>query len=231
MFNELSITSNFSFLTGASHPEDYARRAATLGIQALAIADENSVAGIVRAHVECREIARQVKLRQKHDTTTGLIGPPRPHDIPKPASADIYCTPRLIPAARIVLSDGFTLTALPLDRTAWGRLCRLLSKGRLRAEKGTCLLRFDDLIRHAEGVQMLLHPPTTQMTPASGADTWLPQAQRLTRRFPHTTALRIAPQYDGQDTSRFTILTALAETLNIPTIASAAPLMHHGSRR
>ena len=48
MFSELNITSNFSFLKGASHPEEYMSRAATLGMDAIAIADENSVAGIIR---------------------------------------------------------------------------------------------------------------------------------------------------------------------------------------
>ena len=38
-FAELSITSNFTFLTGGSHPEEYARRAALLGLPAIAIAD------------------------------------------------------------------------------------------------------------------------------------------------------------------------------------------------
>jgi DNA polymerase III alpha subunit len=50
-FAELSVTSNFTFLTGASHPEEMMRRAAELGLPALAIADENSVAGIVRAYI------------------------------------------------------------------------------------------------------------------------------------------------------------------------------------
>ena len=62
-FAELDITSNFTFLRGASHAEEYVRRAALLGIGALAIADENSVAGVVRAHVAVREVAREVRLR------------------------------------------------------------------------------------------------------------------------------------------------------------------------
>ena len=64
MFCELSITSNFTFLTGASHPEEYMARAALLGLPAIAIADDNSVAGIVRAHTEARRIARQVRERR-----------------------------------------------------------------------------------------------------------------------------------------------------------------------
>ena len=42
--------SNFTFLTGASHAEEMARRAAELGLSHIAIADRNSVAGVVRAH-------------------------------------------------------------------------------------------------------------------------------------------------------------------------------------
>ncbi|NNL18286.1 MAG: PHP domain-containing protein, partial [Boseongicola sp.] len=76
-FAELNITSNFTFLTGASHPEEYVDRAALLGLKALAIADENSVAGIVRAHTRIREIARQVKERAEGE----LIGPPAPVDL------------------------------------------------------------------------------------------------------------------------------------------------------
>ena len=74
MFAELSITSNFTFLTGASHPEEYMERAAFLGYPAIAIADVNSVAGIVRAHSQAQKIARQVKLRQAAD----IYGPAAP---------------------------------------------------------------------------------------------------------------------------------------------------------
>jgi DNA polymerase III alpha subunit len=57
MFTELCATSNFTFLTGGSHPEEYVAQAAGFGMPAIAIADENSVAGIVRAHVQAREEA------------------------------------------------------------------------------------------------------------------------------------------------------------------------------
>lgn len=51
MFAELCCTSNFTFLTGASHPEEYIWQAKTLGYQGLGLADEASVSGAVRAHV------------------------------------------------------------------------------------------------------------------------------------------------------------------------------------
>ena len=49
-YAEIYCTTNFSFLQGASHPEELVSRAAELGYNALAITDENSLAGIVRAH-------------------------------------------------------------------------------------------------------------------------------------------------------------------------------------
>ena len=273
-FSELDITSNFTFLTGASHAEEYVDRAALLGLSAIAIADENSVAGIVRAHTRAREIARQVKERLEAE----LIGPPAPvaawagkrrvvesypgtrqrqknrtlapeevEDFPGgpkagfetrvapppplDASAAILNVPRLIPAARIVLDNtGFTATALPHDRTGWGRLCRLISRGRLRAEKGSCHLRMDDLLEFGPGLAFLIHPPKGEAA-RDGARGWQQEARRLTRRFPNDCHLLIAPRYDGQDTERFDRLAQLAADMGIQTIASASPRMHHGSRR
>ena len=55
-YAELQVTSNFSFLRGASHPEELAATAKALGLTALAITDRNSLAGIVRAHVAAKEL-------------------------------------------------------------------------------------------------------------------------------------------------------------------------------
>jgi len=55
-YAELAVTTNFTFLCGASHPEEYVSRAAELGYRAISIADTNTLAGIVRAHVAAREV-------------------------------------------------------------------------------------------------------------------------------------------------------------------------------
>ncbi len=231
MTAELSITSNFTFLTGASHPEEYMRRAAMLDLSAIAIADDNSVAGIVRAHTAGREIARQVAERRAFDAEYGLIGPPAPPHLPKPPSAPIRNVPRLIPAARLVFAEGIELTALAATRTGWARLCRLISCGRLRAAKGRCDLHLSDLLEDADGLELLLHGPQHPQTMPPGADGWLQQAQRLTRRLGGQMHLVLAPHYDGQDGARCDALAALARRLNLPTVASACPRMHHGRRR
>ncbi|MFP5508412.1 MAG: error-prone DNA polymerase [Alphaproteobacteria bacterium] len=229
MFAELCITSNFTFLTGASHPEEFMQRAALLGLNAIAIADQDTVAGIVRAHAAARDIARQVAERQAHQAQHGLIGPPDPARAPDDQGPRFTC-PRLIPAARLHLAEGLVLTALPEDRTGWAHLSRLLTLGRCRAPKGGCDLRLADLEGQTEGLQFLLHPPQ-EPRPDSGAGDWLPQARALTRRLAPQMHLVMAPRYDGQDRARFDRLARLAGDLGIPTLASATPIMHEGRRR
>ncbi len=203
--SELCALSNFTFLTGASHPEELMLIAADLGLTALAITDVNSVAGIVRAHQKAREIARD--------------GGP---------------AIRLIPGTRAVLQNGFALTLLPRDRTAWGRLCRLLTAGARRAPKGECHLTLEDILEWGAGMEMLLHPPGQRLTPSAPAiraKGWLAQAERLTGHFPGQCSLVLAPQYDGQDPARMARHAGIAARLSIPTLASALPMMHHAARR
>ncbi|MEM6375205.1 MAG: error-prone DNA polymerase [Pseudomonadota bacterium] len=222
MFAELSITSNFTFLCGASHAEEYVARAAELGLDALAIADENSVAGIVRAHAAQRDLARVVRERREIEARDGLIGPPSPFAPRKPEWAHV---PRFLPAARIVLEDGLTLTALPRHRAGWGNLCRLISTGRLRAQKGECQLTRQDLCEWSAGIIWLLHA-----TGPSRAQ-WRAQARALSTFLKDALYLLMTPCYDGQDSARFDRLARIARELDIPTVASALPMMHHARRR
>ncbi len=231
MVAEFCITSNFTFLRGASHPEEYIRRAAMVGLEAVAIADVNSVAGIVRAHTEAREIARKVSERQRFDELTGLIGPPRLDGMVSPESASIYTVPRLIPAARLVLCDGPPVTVLPETRQGWASLCRMLSKGRLRAEKGKCILNLTDLLDHCDGLQLILHPSTQGLSGPCGASGWAPFMTRLARRFAGRMQMGLTPGYDGEDNARFAARTLEAERLGLPLIATTAPMMHQGRRR
>ncbi|HRO12097.1 error-prone DNA polymerase [Amaricoccus sp.] len=198
-FAELCITSNFTFLTGGSHPQEYACQAMELGLGAFAIADRNSVAGLVRALRPLRAAAR----------AEGGAG---------------ARVPRLLPATRLCLAGGAEITALPRDRFAWGRLCRLLSTGAQRTEKGKCLLHPEDLA-DLGAMHLLLHPPPDPPAPA-----WLDQARLLVGMHPGT-HLVASPRYDGQDPQRLARLARLADRLGLPLVASAEPIMHRGARR
>ena len=229
MFTELSATSNFTFLTGASHPEEYMNRAALLGMDALAIADDNSVAGIVRAHTQAKTIARNVQERRDFDAGTGLIGPLKPAHIPDPPRAAITTTPRLIPAARLLCTDAPSITALPTDRAGWRSLCRIISRGRLRTKKGQCTIHLSDLEEFCDGLHLLIWPQAP--TGRRGAGGWGQTAQQLMRRFGGNMHVLMSPQYDGRDRVRFDRIADQARALGLPTLASGAPRMHHGSRR
>src|SRR5947207_11165789 len=54
-YAELAVTTNFSFLRGASHPQEMVARADELGLAAIGIADRNSFAGVVRAYDEWKK--------------------------------------------------------------------------------------------------------------------------------------------------------------------------------
>ena len=54
-YAELHALSNFTFLRGASHPEELVETAAALGYEGLAITDECAMAGVVRAHMAAKE--------------------------------------------------------------------------------------------------------------------------------------------------------------------------------
>ena len=225
MFAELCITSNFTFLNGASHPEEYMERAALMGLSAIAIADVNSVAGIVRAHSRAKEIARQVAELEALEAAGGFIGPPAPPHLPAPSRAPVRNVPRLIPAARLVFAEGVEMTALAASRTGWAQLCRLLSTGRLRADKGDCLLHLSDLPDRPNGLELILHAPRRP-----GRD-WADRQRPLADRHAGHMHLALAPWYDGEDAPRFDALARLADRLGLPTLATAAPRMHHGRRR
>ncbi|MGC1325929.1 MAG: PHP domain-containing protein, partial [Xanthobacteraceae bacterium] len=134
-YAELAITTNFSFLRGASHPQEMVARADELGLTAIGIADRNSFAGVVRAYDEARK--RDIKL---------LVG------------------------TRLVTGDGFEVLAYPTDRAAYGRLCRLITAGNLKAKKGECELTFEQILSAGEGQIFIALPPNFDRHPEVPAE-------------------------------------------------------------
>ena len=60
-YAELAVTTNYAFLRGASHPHELVQQAHTLGLEAIGITDRNSVAGVVRAHVQAKELGQRIQ--------------------------------------------------------------------------------------------------------------------------------------------------------------------------
>ncbi|WP_028104857.1 error-prone DNA polymerase [Pseudoduganella violaceinigra] len=113
-YAELFCLSNFSFLHGASHSEELVERAIKLGYSALAITDECSLAGVVRAHAAARERGLQL-LIGAHFHLTHADGSP-----------------------------ALSLLALATNRNGYGNLSEMITLGRMRADKGSYQLHPDD---------------------------------------------------------------------------------------
>jgi len=196
-YAELAAATNFSFLRGASHPEELVDRAAALGYPALGITDHNSLAGVVRAHVMAKE--------------RGI---------------------RVVPGARLVFCDGTPdILAWPEDRTAYGRLCRLLTTGNRRTEKGDCRLTLADLLDWGTGLVLAVVPPVSASVtgePASSVETTL---RVLADAFPGAVRLVAHIAYAGDDRRRLTDLAGLAARCGTPLLATNDVLCHAPERR
>jgi len=119
-YAELFCLSNFSFQRGASHPEELVERAHALGYAALALSDECSASGVVRAHLEAKKCG--LKLLPGACFTMPL--PDALSDAPDAPSG-----------------TSFTLIALPRDM---GDLCEFITTARRSATKGQYKVRWPD---------------------------------------------------------------------------------------
>ncbi len=70
-YAELQVTTNFSFLRGASHGEELVAQAKALGLEAIAIADRNTLAGVVRAHVAAKDAGLRLVIGARLDLEDG----------------------------------------------------------------------------------------------------------------------------------------------------------------
>jgi len=223
-YAELCVTTNFTFLTGASHPEELVIRAAELGLEAIAITDKNSLAGVVRAFTALKELTRvrdeamrdgvmTIRSQQLMDHSSRQ---PVVHSTGDTALPVFPHLPRLIIGARLVLTCGNEWLALPTDKPAYSRLSRMLSQGKRRAPKGECHLTVDDLLAWGHG-QILIALTT-------------PDA-KVVQAFPDHVYLGAAPRYDGDDQARLDGRAALATQTGIPMVAVGDVLMHRAARR
>ena len=207
-YAELAVTSCFSFLRGASTPEDLVETALELGHAGMAVADRNTLAGVVRPWSRLRAIRKAAKaagdmgLQHALDRFHYLVG------------------------ARLVFADGAPdVLAYPLHRAGYGKLCRLLTEGNLRAPKGECRLVFGDLLA-AEGLALVLAPPR-RPDPAK----LRPVLDALNEAHPGLAWLAAAMGYGPSDARRLDLLAELALAAETPLLACNDVLYHDPSRR
>ncbi|MDD5030605.1 MAG: error-prone DNA polymerase [Rhodoferax sp.] len=121
-YAELYCCSAFSFGVGASQPEQLVARAATLGYSALAITDDCSVAGLVRAHLEAKKCGLKLL-------------PGAAFALPLPLAAALT-TSESLRVLGVGAAENITLIALAHDLAGWGDLCEFITLARRSAPKG-----------------------------------------------------------------------------------------------
>ncbi|MCV6598783.1 MAG: PHP domain-containing protein, partial [Mangrovicoccus sp.] len=226
-YAELCVTTNFTFLTGASHPEELVARAAELGLHAIAITDRNSLAGVVRGWSALRELRRAsqealpIRSQQQLDASARQpVG--KTHPITRPEAPRL---PRLIIGCRVVLRDtAVEWIVLPRNRAAYERLAGLLTLGKRRAPKGACHLDFEDLLAAAKDMILIA-------LPQAGLEGAIKHIQQARRRWPDHVFLGAAPPYDGSDQAYLADCAMAAQKSAAPMVAVGDVLMHRAHRR
>ncbi|MFZ0559687.1 MAG: error-prone DNA polymerase [Methylovirgula sp.] len=231
-FAEFAVTTNFSFLRGASHPEEYVERAYELGLKGIGIADRNSLAGVVRAHLFARE----------NEIVPEVL--------------------RIAIGVRLVFCDGTPdILAYPQDRAAYARLTRLLTRGNLKAQKGFCRVARQDLLDAADGLRLAVLPMSTWEAEdavtkpgkvyadfveaddtgavAASFETHVPHAPRdeeaflcrLAEAAPGRVWLAATMTYGPRMRHALAARADLARRIHLPLLATNDVLMHIASRR
>lgn len=186
-YAELYTTSPYSFLEGASHADDLMAMAAARNVQALAITDRNTLAGVVRGHVAAKALNM-----------------------------------RYIPGCRLVLEDGLSLLAWPTNRSAYGTLSQMLTRGNRRTEKGHCSLYREDLDDLGADTLLALLPD------ASVTDQCVAQ---LHERWAGLHYLALSPRYDGRDRRRIQMGAVTAQRTGLALLAVGDVRYHRPERK
>lgn len=204
-YAELFCLSNFTFLEGASHAEELAARAVQLGYTALAVTDECSLAGVVRAHMETKNAGMKLIIGSCFRIEWEAGQPP------------------------------LTLIALAQNREGYGNLSELITLGRTRAEKGSYRIGIADFSAPQESHAHLRGLPDCLLVlaphyPADGA-LLAQQADWLARTFPQRAWLGLTQLYRPLDDLHRGVIQGAADCCGLPVVALGQVNMHVRSRK
>ncbi|SFI01522.1 error-prone DNA polymerase, DnaE-like [Bosea sp. OK403] len=221
-YSELVVATNFSFLRGASPGPNLVLSALLLGHAGIGIADRNTVAGVVRAFSALAYL-REHGLPEPEKIREG--GSPGEFIwVENPTFADLPFTGeqlqsmarafKLAVGSRLVFTDGTPdIVVYPANRAGWGRLCRLLSQGNLKARKGNCILHLDDLLSDARDLLLVVMPGKRH-------DDLPALLARLDEAAPGAVWLAASMHRKGDDRRRLARLKSIAAATRTPLLAT-----------
>lgn len=216
VFAELLAQSSFSFLRGASQPEEMMSRAKELGLDAIALCDQNGLYGAVRAFARAKEIGGRLIVGAELDLAIPGCTVER-SDAWRASSAD--------PSA----SDLPSVALLAEDHAGYTNLCRLLTKAHAGLPKGEALLEVEAFAEHRAGLVAVVPGPRLPGAPGATMESMF---EALVDSFgPEHVYVGAFRRLDGLDASRMEVVEDWSERFGIEIVASARPIYHKRSRK
>ena len=221
-YAELHCRSNFSFLTGASHPAELVQRAQALGYAALAITDECSLSGVVRAHLEAQRCGLHLvigaEMRLAAAPGQGAAG----SGTAQPAGGE---APR----------GGARLVLLAQTRRGYGNLSHWITVARRRAPKGSYLAHASDLEGRVPNAPFLAGLPECIALlvpePSQPFETVFAHAMWLKTWFQDRAFIAIELLHRAGEQELLDVVWRVAELTGLAVVASGDVLMHLRSRK
>ena len=216
---ELHARSAFSFLEGASLPEELAAVCAQLGMPAMALLDVDGVYGAPRFHLAAGKIKIKAHIGAEVTTQLKQISDCRFQiaDL-HPKKKSSICN------LKSEICNSFRLPLLVSSRAGYQNLCRLITKMKLRAKKGEGAISADELQEHAEGLICLtggVEGPLAAALQQGGIDEARRQVDQLIGIFGHKNVyVELQRHFQREEESRNRAAIDIARALNLPLLAT-----------
>jgi error-prone DNA polymerase len=230
MYIELHARSAFSFLEGASLPEELAGVCAHLDMPAMALLDTDGVYGAPRFHMAAKKA--KIKAHIGAEVTANLFSP-RSHPsaslragsgTEKTNQQSKINNQKLRSSAPPCLRGEFRLPLLVSSRAGYQNLCRLITKMKLRAKKGEGAVCAEELEEHAHGLICLTGGDEGLLAAAlqqGGIEEARRQVDQLIGIFgPGNVYVELQRHFQREEESRNRAAITLARSLNLPLLAT-----------
>jgi len=222
MYIELHARSAFSFLEGASLPEELAGVCAHLGMPAMALLDTDGVYGAPRFHLAMKKIG--LKAHIGAEVTANLFSPRSHGDTEKTNQQSKINNQKLNSSVPQCLRGEFRLPLLVSSRAGYQNLCRLITKMKLRAKKGEGSVCAEELQEHAHGLICLTggaEGPLAAAWQKGGIDEARRRVDQLVGIFGSGNVyVELQRHFQREEESRNRAAINLARSLNLPLLAT-----------
>ena len=203
-FIELLARSNFSFLQGASHPEELVLKAKSLGYRGLAICDVNGLYGVVRGYQAAEKPSAFDAEQLAYSNADGS---------PK-APFHYICGAELTP------NNASPITLIPMNKSGYIRLSRLVTLSKRRAPKGQIAVALEDILNTNEDLIAVAQPPWNK------AD-----LVRLQEAFQDRVYLPVCRDLTWESVQLYQQALHLENELGLQLFATQKPLYHDSDRK